>query len=326
MNKYEDIINTLDLYRNKDVHLGYLDMNGNKIEGFVNVLHNNDLYTTIVRFMNERPETFQVYYTDIFSIHGKSVETSFEYEHDEDEKSKVDENDDNSESMETEDEDIISYVGKVDIIETDAEAAKKGATILKDYIKKFGYISENKSYNEFNFTPETEPEWFKNIEHFVSCCTNPNYSNHGDLGNACCIDRRVVSDVKSRIRNTIEMLINNKNVASNDESLILSILPFVKIKRHRCKKSKNRRILNQIISNRGDNVTNVDYQMSDFKKYSVENQLTKGFKSENVAKFYEFAGMILDGCSFKEATKKVGISESGADKWRKRVLGFIEKH
>lgn len=121
-------------------------------------------------------------------------------------------------------------------------------------------------------------------------------------------------------------LINNKNVASDDESLILSILPFVKIKRHRCKKSKNRRTPNQIISNRGDNVINNDYLMSEFKKYSVENQLTKGFKSENVAKFYEFAGMLLNGCSFKEATEKVGISNSGANKWRKRVLGFIEKH
>lgn len=319
----------MKLYRGKEVFLGYWDKAGNFIEEFVTILHNNDLYVTILRKVNEREETYMIYYDDIRSLHGSEFDCE-EFEHEENIEENIEEIVDEDKNQ----DDLICKVW--DDIPNDAEAAKRGSILLKNYIKNYGYVSENECYNPFNFTQETEPDWYKNLEFFISCCTNPIYKKHDDLGLACSIDHRKVSDEKKKIRLTIQELIKNNKIKDEDLNLVKAILPFVQRKRKHFTK-------NNSLENKGKkkicdfnlNLQRVDSFdrnaneskndiMCKFKTYANKHNLTRGIRSNNVQNFFDFAEMIIVGKkTVKDACLSVNIGESGGYGWYKKIKNFI---
>lgn len=329
MKKLDIIIKTMELYRGKELFLGYWDKAGNFIEEFVTILHNNDLYVTILRKVNNREETYMIYYDDIRSLHGSEFDCE-EFEHEDSNEEIVD--DDGKQDDEKND-----VLGKVwDDIPNDAEAAKRGSILLKNYIKNYGYISENECYNSFNFTQETEPDWYKNLEFFISCCTNPIYKKHDDLGLACSIDHRKVSDEKKKIRLTIQELIKNNKIKDEDLNLVKAILPFVQRKRKHYTKNgsvENRRKKkiydSSLALHHGESFnTNTNESKNDimckFRSYVNKHNLTRGIRANNVQKFFDFAEIIIGGGkTFKDACGAVNIGESGGYGWYKKIKKFI---
>lgn len=329
MKKLDIIIKTMKLYRGKELFLGYWDKAGNFIEEFVTILHNNDLYATILRNVNDREETYMIYYDDIRSLHGSEFDCE-EFEHEDSNEEIVD--DDGNQDDEKDD-----VLGKVwDDIPNDAEAAKRGSILLKNYIKNYGYVSENECYNSFNFTQETEPDWYKNLEFFISCCTNPIYKKHDDLGLACSIDHRKVSDEKKKIRLTIQELIKNNKIKDEDLNLVKAILPFVQRKRRHYTKNgsvenarKKKIYDSSLVLHREESFnTNPNESKTDimckFRSYVNKHNLTRGIRANNVQKFFDFAEIIIAGKkSLKDACEAVNIGESGGYGWYKKIKKFI---